>query len=179
MRADCVMATGIGKLNLNIDQISSDCCLIPFLSFTLNSVKVQAFPRDGMVAVEKWDFGDIDHLSYDALRPLSDTYLNVHQMVFCASLHGKQQFHMQKQFNFKVLIFIKTIIFFADLQPCRNAWDKDDCARFHELTIGKTFKVEIKHIRCGADGNYVAELVLIGPKNINISDVLVREHRAI
>lgn len=52
-------------------------------------MKVQAFPTIQTVAVEKWDFGGIDHLSLDALRPLSETYLNVHQMVFCARLHGK------------------------------------------------------------------------------------------
>lgn len=70
--------------------------------------------------------------------------------------------------------------FMADLQPrCSHSWDKDDCARFYELTVGKTFKVEIKHIRCDANNDYTAEVNLITPNNINIGDVLVRERRAI
>lgn len=67
----------------------------------------------------------------------------------------------------------------ADLQPRHNYWDKDDCARFHELTVSKTFNVEIKHIRCDDDNSYIAELILIAPNNINIGEVLVRERRAI
>lgn len=69
--------------------------------------------------------------------------------------------------------------FRSDLQPRHNSWDKDDCERFRELTVGKMFKVEIKHIRCDADGNYITEVTLNTPTNINIGEVLVREQRAI
>lgn len=58
------------------------------LSF-FNSVKIQAIRTNQSVVVQKWDNGDIADLSIDALRPLNETFLKHHQMVFCASLHGK------------------------------------------------------------------------------------------
>lgn len=72
-------------------QCFTDTLLIVDIIFSLaNSVKVQAFPRSETVSVEKWDSGDVDHLSIDALRPMRTIYRDVHQMVFCARLHGKQ-----------------------------------------------------------------------------------------
>lgn len=155
---------------------------------SLNSVKIQAFPTNETVSVEKWDCGEIEHLSLDALRPLSKTYRKLYQMVFCARLHGKinisdwSEKNEQSRKNHKCLNKSNRFLWICNtilgLYPCKNSWDKDDCARFQELTVGKMFKVDIRNIRCDADNNYVAEVVLITPNNINISEVLIRESRA-
>lgn len=91
MRPDCKMDIGIGEcknLEFRLPCSSNNVlqCFRYFLYST--SVKVQAFPTDETVAVQKYDFGDIDHLSIDALHPLSESYRKPHQMVFCARLHG-------------------------------------------------------------------------------------------
>lgn len=63
-------------------------------NFSTNfSVKVQKIlPNDGFVEVQKWDSGDVDHMSINILRPLHQSYRQIHQMVFCARLHGKATF---------------------------------------------------------------------------------------
>lgn len=65
------------------------------------------------------------------------------------------------------------------MQPRENVWNEDDCARFHELTVGKIFHIQIKDIRRIGDNNYVAELILARPDRSNIGEILIRENRAI
>lgn len=53
------------------------------------SVKVQSILSNEVVVILKWDSGDIDQLSIDALRPLPSCYREIRQMVLPARLHGK------------------------------------------------------------------------------------------
>lgn len=96
MRPDCKTAIGIGRCksfeilnNLSKQKYSSTFLLL----FVLLSVNVQAFPTNETVTVQSWDYGDIDHLSINALRSLRGTYRKLHQMIFCACLHGNTLRH--------------------------------------------------------------------------------------
>lgn len=53
------------------------------------SVKVQSLQSNEAV-VFKWDFGDVDQLSIDALRPLDSVCRSSPQAIFCARLYGKK-----------------------------------------------------------------------------------------
>lgn len=85
-------------------------------------------------------------------------------------------------FNVNVIQIANVILFFKpilDVQPCRNSWNTNDCARFHELAVGRRFKIEIKDVRRADDNSYVTELTLIRPDQSNIGDILIQEQRAI
>lgn len=88
MPADLVMVFGIGKI-IHFSYVLLFLLRIKYeKNFNNFRVKAQGFLSNDMVAVEKWDIGDVDHLPVNALRPLGPSYRKTPRAVFCAQLHG-------------------------------------------------------------------------------------------
>ncbi|XP_031634675.1 uncharacterized protein LOC116347979 isoform X2 [Contarinia nasturtii] len=115
-------------------------------------VKVQSILSNSVIVL-KWDSGDIDQLTIDALRPLPSAYRKIPQMGFPARLHG--------------------------IKPIKKVWNKDNCDHFIELTVAKEFKAEIMAVKTEQDDEFTAEVVLVTPQKINIGEYMVREQRAV
>lgn len=67
------------------------------------------------------------------------------------------------------------------LVPRQSTWNKDDCKNFQDLTVGKSFKANIKHFSndTGNGEKYAAELMLISTfSQLNVSEQLVQARRA-
>lgn len=147
-------------------------------------VKIQNVLPADTVAVYKCDFGDINFLNIDALRPLSSEFRQIPQLAIPSKLHGYNHFpitliHFFFEFFFGDIFTFHTS---AGIQPKNNIWNNEDTAFFQKLTVQKQFATEIKAIR-KEPGNqsYVLEMVLIDVStstDINVNEEMIKNHHA-
>lgn len=94
MRLNYEMAIGIGEPSRR--PIFYGHFKLIFHNFR---VKVQSIVSIDVIAVLKWDQGEMDQVSIEALRPLTPSYRRLPQMIFPARLHGKKLIHWKRKFT--------------------------------------------------------------------------------
>lgn len=130
------------------------------------------------MAVFNCDFGDMFIVDAANLRMLPEKFRQLPQMAIRARLCGKRDVIFVFQIVFLFIIIAAQKI---GVQPKNKDWNTNDCTRFQELTVGKSFASEIKSIQ---DDNqkYTIDLLLIDvstTQDIFLDKVLIDEGRAV
>lgn len=158
-------------------------CWSNHISISFHSVIIQRVMSAEMIVAYNCDYGDIEMLTINDLRPLTEEFLVLPQLAIKAKLYGEFWSALDFSFHSKhifICIRLKKLDIFTGVRPKNKDWSTDDCTRFQNLTVDKRFASEIKAIK--RDRNkYELELILIDvstDKDIIINKLLIDEGRA-
>lgn len=134
MPANFKTATGIGKYFSLYSKFHTIHKGVFFHNFLTKCnlcfrVKIQNILPAEMVCVYKCDFGDINFLNTDALRPLGSEFRKIPQLAIPAKMHGKKALHYYILLHFcRIKCWANKISFFhlTGIQPKNNVWNNDD-----------------------------------------------------
>lgn len=137
----------------------------------------------GSMIVFSCDYGEMIVIDAEKLRLLPDKFKRLPQLAIRAKLHGSFESH---QWIIRMIHFLNKFFFIfksTGVQPRNKDWNTNDCTRFQELVVGKSFASEIKTINHeNNDQKFILDLVLIDVSttdDIYLNKILIDEGRAV